>query len=1016
MVDPSFLSDPNLIAIYLNIISTGICAGFGKAKRVIFRPQDITGVLNLLSFSDRIERETEFEGISTTELRGLDTFIVNEQITDIISQIYLDSEKTPTEIENEFVQVFCEVKPIGEQSTDEFARKLFLCIRSASNALLNSKIMQGELLAHEYKDEERHKEEIEILGRIEQNTNSLLQAQTGAISSFLPTEKIDEELKESVELIKTNQFEKAKTKVFEVIGVLKNAHPENKKLLSKAYHLLAVVYNKNKQIGGDFDIAEYYVRRALDYDPSFDKATGCLASILINKYGRENFVKSFEISAPLWEKSDQTNLQFLEVYLWGLFFTKSAEDAIKFFESSKHAQDLVQKNDILSNVVARFYLSIHNPRESLKYINNSIKLDANKPDHFAIKASVYHEISLKEDWIYSDFEICPRLKKTDCLEKSIAYYKKCLSLCKEDQDVLLMEKVKIDIYTSLIILNSTNNKEVHKVRFCINPSIFSENEQKTLEFFDFLYFLNSRNFSTAYNQLINLKDWDTFPYRTKVNIAITFLKRGSPEEARKILKSLESEAEKQKDIQIWINLSYCEALLNNKVGLLQQFEKAKRDSAGSKNEEGVFHHIHSMINRYRDSGKEIDRMLSNLQEHDEKFPQQKLLKAIPVSQKEEKPPREIVDWYKAAIEQDQRTKKIFTEHQVPSYILADFHRLTYPELMTKLKDPNFHLRYYPPDKGSQRELIENFNYGKSFVFDYSSLLNLAKMDLLWELEKIPGTFLITTSLFYQIQSDLVFYENSDLRKLWDFIRSTGKITIINVDIPSGKYEELLKYVNKWIVDSFELVSIVENTVLVSDDYNLIRLIKSQNCKGTTTYTFLMLLLENRNIDPKTYGFALGVLADQMYIILPFDGEDLFYVVMDDDCKIKIRSYHLINHISIPEIQPSTYTQHFDYFLEKLWKTGSLPEDKINWLTLITERIIFTINQRRELNQKAEVELILVDIIRIWEKIIPLCNQSDLSVLETKCNPLFEKESSKRLLEYIPRLIDQRNKELSKEDS
>jgi hypothetical protein len=1012
MIDPSIFSDPNLLTIYLNIISTGICASLSKAKTAIFRPQDITGFLNLISFSDRIERETEFEGISTTELKGLDTFIVNEQVTEIISQIYVDTKKPPTEIENEFVQIFCNIKPIGERSTEEFARKLFLNIRLASNALLNSKIMEGDLLAHEYKDQERHNEEMEVLGRIEQNTKAITQAQTGLISSFLPTEKIDDELKESVELIKSNQLEKAKTKVFEVIGVLKNAHPENKTLLSKAYHLLAVVYNKNKQIGGDFDIAEYYVRRSLDYNSSYDKATGCLASILINKHGRENFVKSFEIAAPLWDKSDKTNPQFLEVYLWGLFFTKSAEEAITFFESSKNVQDLVQNNGILSNVIARFYLVIGKPRVSLQHINNSIALEKDIPDHYAIKASAYREISLMEDWLFSDFEICPRLKKKNCLENAVKNYQKCLSLCKENHDALLQERVKKDLFSSLIILNQTNLGVIHKLRFSINPLILSDEEQKSLCFFDFIFELNCRNFSAAYDRLITLDGWDRFPYRTKFNIATIFLKRGCPEEARKILKSLESEAGSLKNTQFRINQSYCEALLNNKVGLLQQLNNVKHDSAGTENEEGIYHHIYSMVHRYRDSGKEIDRVLSNLQEHDEKFPQKKLLKAIPVSENEEKPPHEIVDLFNAAFKEDQRTKKIFTEHQVPSYILAEVHRLIYPELMNRLKDPTFHLRYYPPDTQSQQELIQNYNYGESFVFDYSSLLNLAKMDLLWELEKIPRKLLITVSLFNQIQSDLVSYENTDLRKLWDFIRSTDRISIIDVDISPGKHEELSKNLNKWIVDSFELVTSVDKTVLLSDDYNLIRLMKSLNCKGTTTYTFLKMLLENGDLDPKTYGVALGVLADQMYVILPFDGEDLFYVVMDDDCKITIRSYHLINHITITEIAPSIYTQQFDYFLEKLWKTGALPEDKLNWLTLITERITFTINQRRELKQKAEAEILLVDIIRIWEKIIPLCTQSDLSILETKCYPIIEKEPSKRLLEYLQKLINQKKEELS----
>jgi Tfp pilus assembly protein PilF len=999
--------DPTIYAIAINIIATGISAVLTKTGKKVFSPQDIVGYLNILSFSDILEDEIDFTDIPYSDIKNLDTFIVNEQILNIISQLYVDTEKSPTQIESEFVQVFCEIKPIGDRSTEEFGRKLFLCIRRASNVILHSKIMQGDLLAHEYKDQERHKEQRETLERIERYAASLYQVQTGAISSFLPTEKIDAELKESVDLINNRQYEKVKAKVFEVIGILKTASPENKKLLSKAYHLLAIAYNRDKQIGGNFDIAEQYANLSLEYDPSNDKAKGCLASIYINKHGKENFKKSFEISSPLWEKSDHTNPQFLEVYLWGLFFTKTAEDAINFFESSKKAQDLVEQNDLLSNVIARFYILLKNPKESLKHINNSIRVDKNNPDHYAIKANAYRQISLMEDWLLSDFEVCPRLKKNDCLEKAVINYQKCLSLCKEDRDLLLKESVKKELYSCSIILNRANQKEFFQIRFNINPSVLHEDEQKSLEFFDFIYELNCRNFSTAYTRLINLKDWDKFPYQTKVKIAVIFLRRGGPEESRKIFKLLESEAEKQKDIQIWINLSFIEALLDNKAGLFQQLEKAKRESAGSKDEEGVFGHIHAMVYRYRDSGKEIDRMITYLKEHDKKFPEQKLLKAIPINKKEEKPPSEIIDLFKDAIERDQKTKKIFTEYQVPSYILADIHRLTYPELMNRLKDPNFHLRYYPPDKGSQQEITKNFYYGEWFVFDYSSLLNLAKMDLLWELEKIPGKFSIPTSLFNQIQSDLVYYENSDLRKLWNFIRSTGKISIVDVDADPAKYEELLKYVNKWIVDTFELISSIEKSVLVSDDYNLIRLTKSQNCKGTTTLIFLRFLLDKGHIDTKLYGIALGVLADQMYIILPFDGEDLFHIVVDDNCKITLRSYHLINHISIPEVRPSAYTRQFDYFMNKLWKSGALAEEKIHWLSVITERMIFTINQRCEMSQTAEADIVMFDLKKIWGNIVSLCKLSDLATLEEKCTTLFAKDSSKSLDEYVRHLIKQR---------
>jgi hypothetical protein len=1017
MSDPTLFSDPSIYAITLNLISTGIAAGISKARKKAFRPQDITGFLNLLSFREIIEQELDFENISDADIKGLEIFIKTDIISDVISQIYIDSDKSNIEIENEFVQIFCETKPIGVRSSEAFARKLFLCIKLASDNLLRYKIMQGDLLAHDYKEEERHKEVVDYLKQIEKKVEvqGFNQTSQGTISSSVPKEYIDDELKDSVNLINNKQYENAKTRIFEVIGILKNKPQENKKLLSKAYHLLAVVYNKNKENGGNFDIAEHYARMSLDSDPLNDKANVSLASIYINKHGKENFETAFGIVSSLWEKSDQNDPQILEVYLWGMYFTKSAADAITFFESSPHAESLTEHNDILSNVIARFYITINNPRKSLQFIKNSIKLDPDNPDHYAIKAAAYREISLAEDYLFSDFEICPKFKNYDCIEKSLKCNQKALSLCKDTTDSVLKERTKKEIYTCSLFLNRSTEKVFQRIRLNINLSLLPENEQKTLEFFDFIHEFNQRHFSAAYEKLINLRDWNDFHYATKINIGLIFLKRGSPEESRKIFKTLESEAEIKKDFRFRGDFSLVEAILDNKTGLLQQIEKIKCESTGSQNEKSAFDHSYAMINRYRESGKEIDRMLTHLQEHDKKFPNEKLLKAFPFNEKEGKAPQELVDVLKNAMERDQKTKKIFTDHQVPSYIIADTHHFSYPELMNRLKDPNFHLRYYPPDKSSQEELRENFFASELFIFDYSSLLNLAKMDLLWELEKIPGKLSISTSLFEKIQTDLVYYENLDLRKLWNFIRFSSNISIVEIDADPKKYEEMSKYFEKWILDTIELISIREKSVLVTDDYNFIRLIKSQKSKGTTSLIFLNYLLDNNYIDPKIYGISIGILADQMYIILPYDGEDLFQIAMDDDCKIKLRSYHLINHITLPEVSPSTYTQQFGYFIDKLWRSGALFEDKVSWLVLITERMVFAINQRREMHQIVEVSMLIFDFKQIWEKLLPLCKLSDLTVLQVKCNTLFEKDLSKTIEKYVLSRIAKQKTILSVED-
>ena len=125
---------------------------------------------------------------------------------------------------------------------------------------------------------------------------------------------------------------------------------------------------------------------------------------------------------------------------------------------------------------------------------------------------------------------------------------------------------------------------------------------------------------------------------------------------------------------------------------------------------------------------------------------------------------------------------------------------------------------------------------------------------------------------------------------------------------------------------------------------------------------------------------------------------------------------MINHITLPEVRPSAYTRQFDYFIDKIWKLGALAEDKINWLSLITERMIFSINQRRDMRQPDEAEIIMFDLKKIWGNIVPLCKLSDLTTLEEKCTPLFVQDPSKSLEGYVRHLITQRRAVLSEENT
>jgi hypothetical protein len=350
MVDPNSFSDPTFTAITLNLVSSGIASGFNKVAHKIFRSKDIEDYLKSISFNETLIAELPAIETADVDIAALEIFFKSDEILNIFAQFYSDSEKSSDKLESEFVQFFCTINPINLQSPEEnekIAGILFHCIKKACNEMLLKEIQNGTLLAHEYKAIDRYRELKGGQDRIEKTLSSLKNDinthAPGYIISKVPSEYIDEELKEAIEHIGKNEIEEAKTKLFAIRGILETNPKENKKLLSRVYHLLAITYNRNNLAGGNFETAEHLTKCSLELDPSNENVKGTLASIYINKQGKTNFEKSFSIAASLWEQSDHNNPQFLEVYLWGLFLTKSIVDTIAFLNHLQMHKCLLNK-------------------------------------------------------------------------------------------------------------------------------------------------------------------------------------------------------------------------------------------------------------------------------------------------------------------------------------------------------------------------------------------------------------------------------------------------------------------------------------------------------------------------------------------------------------------------------------------------------------------------------------------------------------------------------------------------
>lgn len=590
--------------------------------------------------------------------------------------------------------------------------------------LIQNKIVNGDLTAHDYKSSEQF--------------NELRIGQKQIIEQLkIPEiEYVDEELKESISLIKTREYEEAKIKITSLLGILGEDAHKNKKTLSKAYHLLGIIYNRPPLDSSNFEKAEEYLKLSLQYDSQNYKANATLASFYINKGGKENIKKAYHIIKPIWDEKEK-DAQILEVLLWSICLQKSPKKAIDFLESSPESQQIIEKNDTLSNAVAKFYCEIGNFEMAFKFIDNALLLNSKSPYNHSVKGKIFLKKGLIEV-LPSTFELLPKLRNKDSVNNALSFFLVALELCDPTHDFALEQETGFDVFFCSILLNKFHEKKFKKIRENIDISFFIESERNRLEFMDFIVLFEERSYFQAYNALISLSNWEEFTYEVKLKFAKIFLKQGSPEEAKKILREIEKEAISKKDIQYWLDMSIVEALLGNKSAMINNLNKAKEKSKGTLHEEIVFSHVHSMLNRYIDE-KEVDRVINHLKEHDIKFPHKQLLIPIKCLDAEGKPTQEILEFLNQQKERYDRIKDVFHKMCIPTYVLEKFFNKPYIQVLALISaDPGFWINYYSPNPSFDKEMRDNFRQGETFIFDYSSLLNLSKMGILGELESIQN--------------------------------------------------------------------------------------------------------------------------------------------------------------------------------------------------------------------------------------------------------------------------------------
>jgi hypothetical protein len=499
--------------------------------------------------------------------------------------------------------------------------------------------------------------------------------------------------------------------------------------------------------------------------------------------------------------------------------------------------------------------------------------------------------------------------------------------------------------------------------------------------------LQNKNFETAYIKLTQSPGWGSLSYNEKYRLAYIFLLKGAPEQAKNILAQLEKEADEKKDFLFWLDMSRIEVLLNEKNLAITAAKKAKGFAMGTNEERGVLQHFNALMLRYASSG-EVDRLMQGMFEYDFKYPEDKALRRVEAIDDSGKLTKEIKRIFLEQKERYENIRKKFKDHKVPTYHLERTFKRPYAEILSLQNDPKFNLEFNLSNMQFAKELMDNFEKTQHLVFDYASLLNFSRMNLLGYLEKLGKKLYIAKELFDKIQSELLAFEQEDLRRLWHYLRSSREIDIVE-DISVSEHENVENILDKWIIDSIKLAK-EKDAVFVTDDLRFMMFLRSKDIRGCNSLIMLKILSVREWIDPKVYSTSLGVLAERFYTFIPFTGDDLFHIVMEDKSKITLRSYHLANQLFLPGSVVSSFTKVFVRFLDLLWQTGSLPEDKVKWLTFLTSEIIDFIDNQGDVEDIREIEKFAPDFVDMWIVTIQRSNRDEIILLENETNKILNK--------------------------
>ena len=127
-------------------------------------------------------------------------------------------------------------------------------------------------------------------------------------------------------------------------------------------------------------------------------------------------------------------------------------------------------------------------------------------------------------------------------------------------------------------------------------------------------------------------------------------------------------------------------------------------------------------------------------------------------------------------------------------------------------------------------------------------------------------------------------------------------------------------------------------------------------------------------------------------------------LMDDKSKISLRAFHLVNEMFLPGSVVPSFTAVFVKFIDLLWKTGSLPEDKVKWLSFLTSKITEFVDNRIGEGSKQDLEQIVPDFVQMWIIAVQKSSKDEILLLEKRVDETFKTPAYNTFKDNVSRFI------------